>query len=458
MIARILRSPRARLVLLLIVLVVAAAVAAVYFVALRPAPTFPSILMHGTIITPDAVIPSGWLLIENGRIQQVSEQKPAVTAAHEVETAGLIFPGLIDLHNHVSWNVIPRWETSAAFTNREQWRTDPDYMNRVGNPYQSLIDAGRFCDMNTYGEIRALAGGVTSILATASRGCIDGLARNLDFSSGFYAFPDSDTQHLQNDVFFSTNPEPLRARLNDSRFQAYLIHVAEGTDDAARGEFSQLTSSGLLTAKTAIVHGTALQPDDFQALQAAGASLIWSPRSNIELYGATTDVQAALDAGVRIALAPDWAITGSSNMLDELRYAAALNASDFSDQQLTAMITTIPAAIVGISDKVGAIRPGAYADLLVLSGDSADPYRALVQSDAGDVQLVLVNGMPLYGDPALMAGFWQPADLVSVPVLDGSKALRLPEPFEALQRRLSDALATQNIELAPVAEDVALQS
>jgi cytosine/adenosine deaminase-related metal-dependent hydrolase len=50
--------------------------------------------------------------------------------------------------------------------------------------------------------------------------------------------------------------------------------------------------------------------------------LFWSPRSNLELYGATANIGAALDAGVEIALAPDWAVTGSSNILNELKVAS----------------------------------------------------------------------------------------------------------------------------------------
>jgi hypothetical protein len=369
----------------------------------------------------------------------------------------LIFPGLIDLHNHVSWNVIPRWDAGGGFTARDDWRRGAEYYrDQVVSPYDSLIEGGRFCDMNTYGEVRALAGGVTSIVGTRGNACISGLVRNLDFSSGFYSFPDDDSQHIRSDVDFSDNPERIRSQFGDVHFEAYLIHLAEGTNDASRQEFNQLISMGLLDAKTVIVHGTALGDEEFQAMGAAGASLVWSPSSNLALYNATTDIAVALDNGVRVALSPDWAITGSSNMLDELRTAADWNTNQLggllSDEQLVAMVTSIPAEIAGIDDMVGAIRPGTYGDLLVISGDAADPYRALVQSNAENVQLVLINGVPLYGDAALMANFWADSELVSVPVLSTSKMLRTTDGFEALQSRLSEALAGVNIELAPVVE------
>ncbi len=60
-------------------------------------------------------------------------------------------------------------------------------------------------------------------------------------------------------------------------------------------------------------------------MAAHGVNLIWSPRSNLELYGSTADVAAAKAAHVKIALAPDWSPTGSDGLLAELNYAAAWN-------------------------------------------------------------------------------------------------------------------------------------
>jgi cytosine/adenosine deaminase-related metal-dependent hydrolase len=87
----------------------------------------------------------------------------------------------------------------------------------------------------------------------------------------------------------------------------------------------------------------------------SGTALVWSPRSNLELYGQTANIQAAINAGVEIALAPDWAITGSSNMLNELKVADLWNREQLggrlSDRQLIDMATSIPAHIAGVDDR-----------------------------------------------------------------------------------------------------------
>src|ERR1700730_12015768 len=101
-------------------------------------------------------------------------------------------------------------------------------------------------------------------------------------------------------------------------------------------------------------------------MSSSGAALIWSPRSNFELYGFTTDVRTARKTNVTIALAPDWSPTGSTNSLAELRYAKQVSheklADFFSDKDLFEMSTSIPARIARIDDKVGSVKKGLYAD------------------------------------------------------------------------------------------------
>ena len=96
-------------------------------------------------------------------------------------------------------------------------------------------------------------------------------------------------------------------------------------------------------------------------------------------------------------------------MLGEIQYAAKLNKTTlggfFSNQQLFEMATSIPARIAHIDDKVGTIQPGLFADLFLLRGDATQPFDSLVQSKPQDVSLVVVNGVPIYGDATLMSKF-----------------------------------------------------
>jgi len=452
--------------LIVILVILALMTAAVYDVLILQADghLLQPILLEGTIVTPASVIQNGWVLVQDGKISLVSASKPNAPNAIEVNTGGIIFPGLIDLHNHITYDVFPRWQPSQLYSDRYEWRVDPIYVKQVKDPYDYLLNHDYFCDMNTYGELRAMAGGTTSILATAGSRCIRGLVRNLDYSSGFYGFFERDSAHINSVVNLqpTTNPaaiSDLKSFLADDHSEMFIVHLAEGVDPASLDEFYFLQKEGLLSDKTAIIHGIPLGPAEFQAMQEAGASLVWSPRSNIELYGQTADISAALDAGVRVALAPDWAITGSSNLLDELHYAAEWNTAHLSgrltDQQLVEMVTATPAQIAGIDDEVGVIREGLFADLLIISGDRNNPYRALIQAQAGDVQLVLIGGQPLYGAPTLMQMFWKASELNKVLIDGNPKMIRMPNSSMSISdliAALQGALLSQGTSLAPLTE------
>jgi hypothetical protein len=121
-------------------------------------PAAAPLILSGTVLTPDRPLEHGFVLIEDGRIRSVMRQKPKLRGATVLHTHGIIAPGFVDLH-HVSYAALPRWNPSALFTNKYQWRTDPDFQREVVTPYTHALSD--FCDLNAWGELRALAGGTT---------------------------------------------------------------------------------------------------------------------------------------------------------------------------------------------------------------------------------------------------------------------------------------------------------
>jgi len=432
------------------------------------------IVLRGTVVTSDGFLKHGYVGIVNGRIVSVSDKQPDMPEAIKVNTEGIILPGFVDLHNHVPWNVLPRWRPGRTFTSQPQWAGDPEFRQVVRAPFDHLGPT-YFCDMNTWGELRALVGGTTSIMATQPVPCIYGLVRNLDFNSAFYGTTELDREHIYNVAGFRLPPpsdvagraafvQAARFFIANPFYEALAMHVAEGTDASAEEQFTFLQSKSLLNPKGILIqgiliHGISLGASDLQAMAAAGTALVWSPRSNLELYGATADIPAALDAGVEIALAPDWALTGSSNMLDELHTAARWNrerlGGRLSDRQLVDMATSVPARVAQLDDEIGAIRPGLRADLVVLSGEPDDAYGAVIRATPADVQLVLIAGVPLYGDRALIERFWDSGDLEEISLLGTPKTLATPAAgvvVAPIAARLQAALTGEGTSLAPLVE------
>ena len=424
------------------------------------------LVIGGAVVTPAGVKPHAWLVIDKGRIEQITDAKPAIPDAKVLETGDWVFPGFIDLHNHPLWAVFQRFHpaTPAVWPNRYAWRSDARYLASLQTPWWDMMSHGAFCDLDEYAELQALIGGTTSILGLdlvddtqPAPGCIRGLARNLDYASGFHGSGTSNeaiawvlgvTGDMKPDAL-----KRLKQKMAHGDLDAVVVHTAEGrrSDAESKTEFGKLKSLGLLEARTSVVHGVALTASDFAAMEKVGAGLVWSPRSNMELYGQMPDLAAAKKAGVSIALAPDWAPTGSTNMLGEIAYADAQR-QGFSQHQLFDMATAIPARMGRIDDKVGALAPGLYADLFLLKGDARDPYKALARAKPQDVTLTMVNGQPLYGAPANLAALGV-MKTESFSVCGAGRAFSsaaLAKSFNKLQADLAARMAAHHLKLAPL--------
>ena len=135
--------------------------------------------------------------------------------------------------------------------------------------------------------------------------------------------------------------------------------------------------------------------------------MIWSPLSNLLLYGGTARVDAAKQAGVTIGLGSDWSPTGSKNLLGEMKVAwlhsqQALNGV-FSARDIVAMATHETRRAFSNGTRCsGTIEAGKRADLLVIGGTTADPYDALIRAKETDIRLVMINGVARYGVPEVM--------------------------------------------------------
>jgi cytosine/adenosine deaminase-related metal-dependent hydrolase len=206
----------------------------------------------------------------------------------------------------------------------------------------------------------------------------------------------------------------IRASLGDSleagNTLGVFAHLAEGRRDDAynRMEFKYAQAFGLVRKGMAFIHGTGFDHRDFEQAAQAGVSIVWSPFSNLLLYGETTDVQAALDAGVNVALGTDWSPTGSKHLLDEMRmarrYLDSIQAEDVTDQNLVKMVTENPARTLHRADVLGTLAPDALADLvLIRKAPRSRSFEAdLLAADQEQVDLVVVNGKVRWGDPELV--------------------------------------------------------
>ena len=432
------------------------------------AQTAQPIVLGGTLVTPGQILSDGVLTIEGNKIADISAGNADATIS-SIQTDSYIFPGLIDLHDHITWNALPRWKAGQLFMNRYEWQQTTAYSIALEQPHSAITANHELaCDADRFGEIKAIAGGATSVVGglaptpgTNDNSCILGLVRNLDIDAGF----DGSVLNKERvwyvvfplEMSLAATNEALSG-LDSGAVTALLIHAGEGKpgDASAAREFNMLAKGGdgFLKAGVSIIHGTTFNAADFQKMAKAGVGLIWSPRSNLELYGATTDVRSAKAAGVKIALGPDWSPTGSDGMIEELQYAATWNAAqypaDFDDAELVQMATSVPAQLAGAGKEIGSLAKGMYADLLLLRKGKSDAYQALLHASAADVRLVVIGGKPVYGDADLMDRLLPGRRLEEVTVCGTAKRLDLePQPgVPETQKSLRQISAELGAELA----------
>jgi 5-methylthioadenosine/S-adenosylhomocysteine deaminase len=195
----------------------------------------------------------------------------------------------------------------------------------------------------------------------------------------------------------------------DARNAAFLLHLSEGYDPVAHAHFEALRrgTGWAIDRALAEIHCVALTPADLVILQQNGGSMVWSPFSNLLLYGRTANVAAAKKAKLRIELGCDWSPSGSKNHLAEMKVAAIYRDPDtnrrvFTDKEIVAMVTRTAAEILRWDGQLGTIAPGRIADLTVLRPRATDAYDSAVAAREADVRLVVAGGIARYGHRDLM--------------------------------------------------------
>jgi len=359
--------------------------------------------LHGTVMTPATVLPNAYVVVQGQYISDVTTVRPVGMPV--VEASGLILPGLVNAHDHPPYNIFPELSFGQTFSNRYAWQSHPAY-RAFRERFSALQAGGLICEMWKYAEVRALLAGNTTqqgAYPTTYWSCYAHpriLVRN----------PERMNPTLRTEVFpMELNEdarETIRRRVASGAYRRVIIHLSEGTDAGSLAEFTTWQGWGLLPASV-IIHGIPYGPAEFQAMLSAGASLVWSPRSNLCLYGATLDPRPALALGLPVSLAPDWTPTGSYDILRELAFARGWSREQWNgeipSETLVNMVTTYPAAQLGLETRLGSIAPGFLADLVVLAGGAGDPYETVISARAQDVRLVIIGGEAVYGLEGLMA-------------------------------------------------------
>lgn len=217
------------------------------------------VLLRGWVITPDQGF-AGEVLIEGNLLTCVAQScagEPGAAAASVVDTHGIIMPGMIDTHNHILFDIFDEedWSPTQAYDNHNQWTNESRYI--------AMLDAKQYlngesgspvnvnCEMNKYGELKALVAGTTAVAGAANphnKICYRTVARTIDQTANGLCGtipPQSCEDRVQVNSIFpsSSSANGVCANFADGDTEAYFVHVGEGVDDVARFELEISTAS-----------------------------------------------------------------------------------------------------------------------------------------------------------------------------------------------------------------------
>ena len=181
------------------------------------------------------------------------------------------------------------------------------------------------------------------------------------------------------------------------------IHLAsrENTPEGQVRAQSEYLKNDML-----LIHMLATSPEEMKLVASSGASISVSPGSELRIGHGLTKACDFMDAGINVAVSIDTApLTGNCHLpgvLKLLRNAECAKAKDefkLSARRALEMGTIHGAKALGIDDKVGSLKPGKRADLIMINTDVitmgvfTDPTHMVVEAtEPSNVDTVVIDG------------------------------------------------------------------
>lgn len=372
-----------------------------------------AVVIRGNILGDGAALLDGTVMYDGEQIACVGcdcSDEPGYATATVITCAGAaVSPGLINAHSHLNYeNAAPLASTAPGgtrYNHRHGWR------GGVPTP-SNAFGTGATSNGMRWNELRHLLSGTTSIAASTKA---NALVRNLDeleaadTALGFapvtyevFTLGDSNETFKANCAWNYEYSE-----FEVSQLPGMVTHTAEGIDNYAHDEFrcqSQSFNGGedFVEKNVGHIHGVGLNATDYYNMARDDAKLVWSPRSNLSLYGMTAQAQVFDRLGGTIALGTDWTYSGSANLVREMacidQYDTGWLGGVFTDEDLWRMATINGAKATGTDALIGSLVGGKVADIAIYHAEAGQLHRAVITANTDDVVLVVKAGRPMFGE------------------------------------------------------------
>jgi 5-methylthioadenosine/S-adenosylhomocysteine deaminase len=173
-----------------------------------------------------------------------------------------------------------------------------------------------------------------------------------------------------------------------------------------KGQIASLAAAGMLGKDVQVVHATEAPASDIALLAAAGSPVSVSPFTELRVGFGISNVGAFIAGGVTVGLSVDTtALSGNADMfgimkmLENLEDGRTKNEFAITARRVIELATIEGARSMGIDDKIGSLKPGKRADIIMIDtrniGDAPtiDVAHTVVEAvEPANVDTVIVDG------------------------------------------------------------------
>jgi len=350
-------------------------------------------LSGSTVVSPEHIIRDGRVKIEKNRIRSLTDTSKFNV---EMESGMLCFPALINVHDHLRGDYLPRIgpQNGDYYLNWSYWERDLRRSAVVAE--RAKISVEQMYMLSAY---KNLFSGVGTVNDHFPHEFNEPLIPMLPIRViNNYTLAHECSSY---DLNWGDGIE-IEHRRAVERGYPFITHLEEGFDEESQSGVDILEKLGCLDKHDVFIHCIGFSDYDIERVRNAGASVAWCPASNIFMFNVTCKIRKMMVQGINTCIGTDSTATGSVNLLEEIRFAREVYRSMYGEEldarTLVKMVTVNPARAFWMLDKIGSVEAGKYADLLFIRPRTDDPWEALVSTRMEDIALLIQEGDPIYGD------------------------------------------------------------
>jgi len=201
-------------------------------------------------------------------------------------------------------------------------------------------------------------------------------------------------------------PEIYRREIEAARNLGLPVSVHASGSRPAAGQVNTIYKANLLRQDMQIIHAIVITKEEIAAVKAAGASISISPFSELRIGFGMPQTGELIAAGIPVGLSVDTVeLTGNADMfgimklVQNIENGKAENEFKLTARRVLELGTIEGARSMGIADKVGSLKAGKRADLIMVStrdvnlGVFTDPAHMLVTAaQPSNVDTVVIDG------------------------------------------------------------------